>query len=146
MNGLSFAQDANGNWGYKVGADAVIPFKSGIQTLLSTVQNTLHWYYGAAQSTQVPFNNSDYPDAYILIIANGYRSSDSPTWKINNVSVPNGASSQIIVNQNFASGSNYYNHLGIGLIKLKNIKKGSTVTVNHGGFNYEGRYIIMTLS
>lgn len=27
LNGLSFAQDADGNWGYKVGADAVIPFK-----------------------------------------------------------------------------------------------------------------------
>lgn len=26
---MSFAQDADGNWGYKVGADAVIPFKSG---------------------------------------------------------------------------------------------------------------------
>lgn len=29
LGGLSFAQDANGKWGYKVGADAVIPFKSG---------------------------------------------------------------------------------------------------------------------
>lgn len=27
MGGLSFAQDENGKWGYKVGADAVIPFK-----------------------------------------------------------------------------------------------------------------------
>lgn len=27
LGGLSFAQDADGNWGYKVGADAVIPFK-----------------------------------------------------------------------------------------------------------------------
>ena len=30
LGGLSFAQDADGNWGYKVGADAVIPFKSGL--------------------------------------------------------------------------------------------------------------------
>lgn len=30
MGGLSFAQDDDGNWGYKVGADAVIPFKSGM--------------------------------------------------------------------------------------------------------------------
>jgi hypothetical protein len=30
LGGLSFAQDANGKWGYKVGADAVIPFKKGI--------------------------------------------------------------------------------------------------------------------
>ena len=29
LNGLSFAQDENGKWGYKVGADAVIPFSSG---------------------------------------------------------------------------------------------------------------------
>ena len=29
MNGLSFAQDADGNWGYKVGADSVVPFKNG---------------------------------------------------------------------------------------------------------------------
>ena len=29
LNGLSFAQDADGNWGYKVGADSVVPFKSG---------------------------------------------------------------------------------------------------------------------
>lgn len=28
LNGLSFAQDADGNWGYKVGADAVIPFST----------------------------------------------------------------------------------------------------------------------
>ena len=34
LNGLSFAQDADGNWGYKVGADAVIPFKSGTQNYL----------------------------------------------------------------------------------------------------------------
>lgn len=26
---MSFAKDADGKWGYKVGADAVIPFKSG---------------------------------------------------------------------------------------------------------------------
>ena len=26
MGGLSFAQDENGKWGYKVGADAVVPF------------------------------------------------------------------------------------------------------------------------
>lgn len=30
LGGLSFTQDADGNWGYKVGADAVIPFKSGL--------------------------------------------------------------------------------------------------------------------
>lgn len=30
LGGLSFAQDANGKWGYKVGADAVIPFRQGI--------------------------------------------------------------------------------------------------------------------
>lgn len=29
LNGLSFVQDEDGNWGYKVGADAVVPFKSG---------------------------------------------------------------------------------------------------------------------
>lgn len=29
LGGLSFAQDADGNWGYKVGADAVIPFRGG---------------------------------------------------------------------------------------------------------------------
>ena len=28
LNGLSFAQDSNGKWGYKVGADAVIPFNN----------------------------------------------------------------------------------------------------------------------
>ena len=31
MNGLSFAQDSDGNWGYKVGADAVIPFSGNFQ-------------------------------------------------------------------------------------------------------------------
>lgn len=29
LNGLSFAQDSNGKWGYKVGADSVIPFSGG---------------------------------------------------------------------------------------------------------------------
>lgn len=29
FGGLSFAQDENGKWGYKVGADSVIPFSSG---------------------------------------------------------------------------------------------------------------------
>lgn len=30
MGDLTFAQDADGNWGYKVGgADPVIPFKTG---------------------------------------------------------------------------------------------------------------------
>ena len=30
LNGLSFAQDTEGNWGYKTsGADTVVPFKSG---------------------------------------------------------------------------------------------------------------------
>lgn len=29
LGGLSFAQDENGKWGYKVGADSVIPFSSG---------------------------------------------------------------------------------------------------------------------
>lgn len=33
LNGLSFGQDDEGNWGYKVGADAVIPF-SGKTTIL----------------------------------------------------------------------------------------------------------------
>lgn len=33
MNGLSFAQDENGKWGYKVGADAVIPFKKDNELL-----------------------------------------------------------------------------------------------------------------
>lgn len=28
LNGLSFDQDEDGNWGYRVGADAVIPFKT----------------------------------------------------------------------------------------------------------------------
>lgn len=31
LNGLSFAQDTEGNWGYKVGADAVIPFSGNFQ-------------------------------------------------------------------------------------------------------------------
>lgn len=31
LNGLSFAQDSDGNWGYKVGADAVIPFSGNFQ-------------------------------------------------------------------------------------------------------------------
>ena len=35
LNGLSFAQDENGKWGYKVGADAVIPFNSGGTVTLS---------------------------------------------------------------------------------------------------------------
>lgn len=34
MGGLSFAQDADGKWGYKVGADAVIPFKKGIVSFI----------------------------------------------------------------------------------------------------------------
>ena len=29
LGGLSFAKDENGKWGYKVGADSVIPFSSG---------------------------------------------------------------------------------------------------------------------
>lgn len=33
LNGLSFAQDENGKWGYKVGADAVIPFKKDNELL-----------------------------------------------------------------------------------------------------------------
>ena len=33
LNGLSFAQYENGKWGYKVGADAVIPFKKDNELL-----------------------------------------------------------------------------------------------------------------
>lgn len=34
MGGLTFAQDANGNWGYKVaGADTVTPFKQQIRSV-----------------------------------------------------------------------------------------------------------------
>lgn len=42
LNGLSFAQDADGNWGYKVGADAVIPFKSG-NISYTKLSNTIVW-------------------------------------------------------------------------------------------------------
>lgn len=31
LNGLSFAQDSDGNWGYKVGADSVVPFSGNFQ-------------------------------------------------------------------------------------------------------------------
>lgn len=34
LGGLSFGQDANGNWGYKIGgADPVIPFKPDLQSV-----------------------------------------------------------------------------------------------------------------
>lgn len=36
LGGLSFAQDEDGNWGYKVGADAVVPFKSGVGNYIIT--------------------------------------------------------------------------------------------------------------
>lgn len=64
LNGLSFAQDKNGNWGYKVGADAVVPFKSGVNYVLwdmgrydsdrsytfSIVPDKVYIMYGASAS------------------------------------------------------------------------------------------------
>ena len=45
LGGLSFGQDADGNWGYKIGgADTVTPFKSGITLVGSYPYTTKKGY------------------------------------------------------------------------------------------------------
>ncbi len=50
LGGLSFAQDADGKWGYKVGADTVIPFNEG------AIKDTA--YIGLGGSTKYTFDKA----------------------------------------------------------------------------------------
>ena len=49
LGGLSFAQDENGKWGYKVGADAVIPFSGNFQ--LDIVIQVQGYNYAGVQAS-----------------------------------------------------------------------------------------------
>lgn len=76
MNGLSFAQDADGNWGYKVGADAVIPFNSNkgeyyIIFFTSSDTNPAGYtiIYKDGNISEIPFQ---YNSPQINEIGNGY--------------------------------------------------------------------------
>ena len=41
LNGISFGQDASGNWGYReASADTVYPFKSGLSPIVDIVKLT----------------------------------------------------------------------------------------------------------
>lgn len=69
LNGLSFAQDADGNWGYKVGADAVIPFKSGFDLEKSVlVFQNLSQDTKGQQVTNSYRTTSMYKTQYIAIL------------------------------------------------------------------------------
>lgn len=61
---MSFAQDADGNWGYKVGADAVIPFKSGLKRFYGTVAK------GEANTSVETQYNTGFRPQIILFCAN----------------------------------------------------------------------------
>lgn len=66
MGGLHFAQDANGNWGYKVtGADTVIPFKQDIKSV--TVSSKEIIKAGSSKS----YNVNGYPHLVIIQASTG---------------------------------------------------------------------------
>ena len=63
LNGLSFAQDADGNWGYKVGADAVIPFKG-------TLKQSDVWTYTERFTTMsATFTTPDMSEYRFILLA-----------------------------------------------------------------------------
>lgn len=80
LGGLTFSQDAEGNWGYKPeGADAVIPFSSGVEFLDSK--------YTATSGQWLEYTYTVKENCHILVVigAFGY---NNLSLKRNNVDVP----------------------------------------------------------
>ena len=110
LGGLSFAQDANGNWGYrKPGADAVIPFK--LLTRLGTV---------SGYQTSKTFN--------ITAISSSYKSLTASDFLIDASGMSNagrgGSESAYRAAHFYAPTKSYNASTGI-------------LTVNSGGFFYD---------
>lgn len=104
LGGLSFAQDSDGNWGYKVGADAVIPFKNVV-------------YLGNGTT----FNVSSYKDYRRFTLNNFVASSFDTITAGNGVNVGTAGASahaQII--------KSYDNTTGILTFKIRSTVIGNT--------------------
>lgn len=117
LGGLSFAQDAKGKWGYKVGADAVIPFKSGANIIKTLV-------HGQNQAQTYTF--TDNCDSALVLTANvDDAGNHAPSVKV---------SSGTVSRNVFSYCQNSSRYLNYAIYKLSNIPKGGTITITVGGY------------
>lgn len=66
LGGLSFGQDANGNWGYKIGgADPVIPFKPDLQSVDVSYKDIIK--AGSSKN----YNVKEHPHLIIIQVSTG---------------------------------------------------------------------------
>lgn len=88
LGGLSFGQDASGNWGYKVGgADTVHPFKSKI-TMSFKLGNTPPNIAGGSREVRAGIvNSSDYQKAIVKLSSHSI-TSNSLTLRIGDIIQP----------------------------------------------------------
>ena len=128
LNGLSFAQDADGNWGYKVGADAVIPFKSGFDLEKSVlVFQNLSQNTSGQQVTNSYRTTSMYKTQYIAILIG--MSTDPNSNQVLSMSAGK-------IAKQFFSEAGSYTSVGIYLI---DVPVNTTISFNtryraHGAF------------
>ena len=155
LGGLTFAQDSEGNWGYKPsGADSVIPFKTGGGLLVFT-----NYSYG--QGTVIKTGNTYYDTSYITsaVVSKTTSAGDTRTITIKkacNVSLLqslhcgttwtqvvvtlNGA--EIINKKHTTTATTWYDRLNLSL------KAGDVIIVKYTCSNtaYVGGETVITLS
>jgi hypothetical protein len=131
LNGLSFAQDADGNWGYKIGgADTVYPFKSidAVTTFINDISSsgqtkTVYTFQKDCTATiyAVGMAEGDQGDSHCLI-------------------------NPIIISVGSKSNGVWGGNVRINTARLENIKvsKGQSLTVYGVTYNnmYNVRYFI----
>lgn len=88
LGGLSFGQDSDGNWGYKIGgADTVHPFKSKI-TMFFKFGNTPPNLAGGSREVRAGIiNSSDYQKAVVKLSSHSL-TSNSLTLRIGDIIRP----------------------------------------------------------
>ncbi len=118
LGGLSFAQDANGKWGYKVGADAVIPFKSGANIIDVII-------HGPNQVQTYTFT-ADY-DSVLVLTAN----CDDGGLHVPSVKISSGTVTIARSPAYKQNGSRVLNYAGY---QLTNVHKGDVLTTLTNGY------------
>lgn len=113
LGGLSFGQDAEGNWGYKPeGADAVIPFKSIPRTLVGKQSGTCNANaWGSITKEIIPTSNT------MMVVCSDYQSSQYE------FSVTNGTYEPVLLNNDSRQNR-------INIYRLA-VTKGVSVTITY---------------
>lgn len=134
LNGLTFAQDAVGNWGYKVGgADPVIPFSMGYKSISLAAFGTKG---GNSETiTRLTITTIVVPGIY-LVSANLTATSTAGSVKLHDIVADKSESEVPILSEGYEGDTSQYTCAGWSVLDVRNsenVKVYAYLTAKPGG-------------